>query len=337
MNSNPKYTTLAAWPLAICQALDAQNIDPDPLLKAAQLNRKDFVDQPDGRVDVSLMTQFWHLVKEATGDEAFGLSVPKYVQPMHFRALGLLMLTTDTLENALLKLGRYSALVSNSVTIRLEQSPELLGFCIDPIPGVDISVMAVDSFYGTLVGFAAQLGADANSIEHLQLMRSEPKNPKKWESYFQAPVTFNAEQNCLWVKRSGLKSLAVMGDEKLAAYNESVVQKYVAQLETESISHKVKHLILAQLEKSEPSLTEIANQLNIAERSLRRKLQEDGANYRDLLQQCRMELAEHYLQNTELSITDIALRIGFADTSNFSRAFARWYNKSPSQFRNDGP
>ena len=109
MNSSVKHTTLAAWPLAICQALEANGIDPDPLLNSARLNRADFIDQPDGRVDVNLMTQFWQAVEDTTQDPAFALSVSNYVQPMHFRALGLLMLTTQNLESALLKLGQYQS------------------------------------------------------------------------------------------------------------------------------------------------------------------------------------------------------------------------------------
>jgi AraC-like DNA-binding protein len=335
MNSTAKYTTLAAWPLAICRALEAQSIDPDPLLAQAQLNRDDFIAHPDGRVDVQLMTRFWDLVLKTTGDESFGLAVPKYVQPMHFRALGLLMLTTDTLESGLLKLGQYAPMVSNSVTIHVEQTPDLIGFCINPIHGVDISVMAVDSFYGTLVAFANQLGAQPDCIERLELLRQKPASPSKWELFFNAPILFNAKQNCLWVKREKLNNSAVMGDEKMAAYNESVVQNYVKELETESFSNKVKHLVLAQLEKGEPSINDIAEQLKVTDRSLRRHLQEENTSYRDILQQCRMGMAEHYLLKTDLSITDIALRLGFADASNFTRAFSRWFNKSPSQFRSD--
>ncbi|MFT6976236.1 MAG: hypothetical protein ACJA0E_002242, partial [Bermanella sp.] len=108
MTATPKYTTLAAWPLAICKALESAGIDPNPLLKSASLKRSDFIDQPDGRVDVALMTQFWQAVATKTQDPAFGLSVAKYVQPMHFRALGMLMLTDTNLESAITKLGQYS-------------------------------------------------------------------------------------------------------------------------------------------------------------------------------------------------------------------------------------
>lgn len=126
MTHTATYTTLAAWPLVICQALEARGIQPSTLLKAAQLNREEFVSNPDGRLDVKLMTRFWEVVLEATDDEAFGLSVALYAQPMHFRALGLLIHTTGNLEQVFLKLGQYSALASNSASMRIEQTPQNL-------------------------------------------------------------------------------------------------------------------------------------------------------------------------------------------------------------------
>lgn len=333
MNSNVKYSTLAAWPLAICRALEANDIDPEPLLKSCGMNREAFINNPDSRVDIQLMTRFWDTVLHETRDESFGLIVGQYALPMHFRALGLLMHTTDSLENALQKLGQYSALVSNSAMIRIEQTPTSLGFCIDPIAGVAISSLAVDSFFATLTQFILQLGAKPPLVEQVELQKSPPRSPQLWEQFFRAPVVFGADQNALWLRRSQLKTSLIMGDDRLAAYNESLVQDYVKHLATSSLSHRVKHLILACMDQGEPPVADIADRLNLTERSLRRHLKEEGVTFREILQQCRMEMADYYLTRTELPITDIAMRLGFADASNFTRAFARWFAKSPSEFR----
>ena len=337
MNSSAKHTTLAAWPLAICRALEAKGIDPEPLLIAAQLKRSDLVDQPDGRIDVNLMTQFWQAVEDKTENPAFALSVADFVQPMHFRALGLLMLTSKSLESALLKLGQYSELVSNSVTTRTETTPELIGLCIDPIASVDIHPMSIDSFFATLLTFSKQLGANTDLIESVELKRPKPESANEWQSRFNAPVTFSAKQNCLWFKRSSLKDTGMMGDEKLAAFNESVVKDYITNMNTSVISLKVKNIITTSLEEGEPNIQNIAKQLNMSDRSLRRRLSEENVSYRDLLKEVRMELAHHYLLQTQLPITSISLRLGFTDTSNFSRAFTRWFNTSPSQYRSEAP
>ncbi|MBK1873588.1 AraC family transcriptional regulator [Marinobacter sp. 1-3A] len=334
MTKKATYTTLAAWPLAICQALEARGIPPGPLLAAAQLNREEFVSHPEGRLDVRLMTRFWEVVLEATGDEAFGLSVAQYVQPMNFRALGLLMHTAGNLEQAFLKLGQYSALVSNSASIRIEQTPQNLVFCIDPIPGVTISTMAIDSFLATLTRFADQLGAARPFVDKVEFLQPSPRRPEAWSRFFGAPVAFGAAQNAVWLNRLQLKRAEVMGDLQMSAYSESLVQSYVGGLGDVPLTHQVKQLLNAQLEKSEPNISVIAQRLNLTERSLRRRLKDENTTYRDLVQQCRMELAEHYLTHTSLSITDIALRVGFTDTGNFSRAFTRHFGKTPSGFRN---
>ena len=339
ISSNTKQpTTLAAWPLAICQALEAINIDPDPLLASAGLMRTVLFDHPDGRVDITSMTRFWQAVEETTQDPSFGLSVANYVQPMHFRALGLLMLTSKSLESALMKLGQYSELVSNSVETYTETTEHLIGLTIKPIPGIDIHPMSIDSFFSTLLSFSNQLGASLNAIHHVELMREIPCTSEKWQQRFSAPIQFSANYNCLWFKREKLGRSGIMGDEKLAAFNESVVKDYISNMNSNLVQLKVKNIIMAllegnQLDSTEPSIQTVAGQLNMSERSLRRRLKEEGANYRDLLKEARMRLASHYLLQTQLPITAIALHLGFTDTSNFSRAFTRWFAQSPSQFR----
>lgn len=339
-SNNKQPTTLAAWPLAICQALEAIKIDPDPLLASAQLKRADFIDQPDGRVDIRLMTAFWQAVENTTQDSSFALTVANYVQPMHFRALGLLMLTSQNLESALTKLGQYSELVSNSVNTYTETTDELIGLTIEPIPGIAIHPMSIDSFFSTLLSFSNQLGASVNAIDHVELMRAKPNAAEKWQQRFNAPIHFSAERNCLWLKREKLGRVGIMGDEKLAAFNESVVKDYISNMNSNLVQLKVKNIITALLENNqkkcaEPSIQTIASQLNMSERSLRRYLKEEDVSYRDLLKESRMELASHYLLQTQLPITTIALHLGFTDTSNFSRAFTRWFAQSPSQFRQE--
>jgi len=77
----------------------------------------------------------------------------------------------------------------------------------------------------------------------------------------------------------------------------------------------------------------VATQLEVGERTLRRYLLEEQNNFRQLLKNGRMEMANHYLQQPSLTITDIALRLSFTNASNFSRAFQRHYGISPSQYR----
>lgn len=327
------HTTLAAWPLAISRALEANHIDPMPLLQAADIDLQHLRNNPDDRVDVSKMTVFWDLLEKATEDPSFGLKVARYVQPMHFRALGLLMFTTSRIEIALEKLAEYHSLVSNSADITLTKTPERIGFAIKPLPAVTISEMAIDSFYATIVHFINQLTQSQHYLEKVQLIRMKPDNPNTWSKHFECPVEFGCEQNCLWIYRAKLQQDTFMGDEQLAAQNEQAVQHYLANRLTIGWAEKVRLYVLTHLDQGEPPLIEIAEHYSLGERTLRRHLQDEDTSFRQILQVCRIELAQHYLLKTTLSITEISYRLGFKDTSNFSRAFQRWLNASPSEYR----
>ena len=95
----------------------------------------------------------------------------------------------------------------------------------------------------------------------------------------------------------------------------------------------MKTFIINALDEGEPSIQTIADQLHMSERSLRRHLKDESTSFRHMLNETRMELAQHYLKHSQLTITQISMRLAFTDTSNFSRAFSRQFNCSPSQFR----
>jgi AraC-like DNA-binding protein len=82
-----------------------------------------------------------------------------------------------------------------------------------------------------------------------------------------------------------------------------------------------------------PSLAALAAARNVAPRSLMRHLREAGTSYRRIVEEVRADLAMEYLRDTRLPLAVIAERLGFSDTSNFSRAFRSWYGRSPGSCR----
>ena len=67
--------------------------------------------------------------------------------------------------------------------------------------------------------------------------------------------------------------------------------------------------------------------------TLQRHLQQAGTSYQEILDQLRRELAEHYLQHSELPIQDIAAYLGFSYTRSFHRSFKQWTGCTPGQYR----
>jgi len=91
--------------------------------------------------------------------------------------------------------------------------------------------------------------------------------------------------------------------------------------------------IIDQLPDGEPSRREVASELAMSERTLARRLSDRDYTFSSLVDEVRGQLAKEYLRQSRFSVTDVAFLLGFSDQSNFARAFKRWTDQSPSEFR----
>ncbi|MET0051732.1 MAG: helix-turn-helix transcriptional regulator [Candidatus Thiodiazotropha sp.] len=91
--------------------------------------------------------------------------------------------------------------------------------------------------------------------------------------------------------------------------------------------------IIEDLPNGLPRQTQIAQQLNLSLRNLQRKLQHEGTNFKQLVDETRKALAIEYLTASGKPLIEIGYLLGFTESSNFSRAFRRWTGESPQNYR----
>ena len=101
----------------------------------------------------------------------------------------------------------------------------------------------------------------------------------------------------------------------------------------DSMSDRVRTLLLAELRGGNPSLVTIAEQIGTSPRTLRRRLGDEGASFQALLDELRMSLSDRYLGEEKLTATAVAMLLGFSSASSFHRAFKRWYGTNPERYR----
>jgi len=82
-----------------------------------------------------------------------------------------------------------------------------------------------------------------------------------------------------------------------------------------------------------PSMDAIAVQMGMTERTLRRRLRDEGRSYADIIDEVRKKLAMEYLTATRMSVDDVAWKIGFSDSSNLRRAVKRWTGQTINEVR----
>lgn len=98
------------------------------------------------------------------------------------------------------------------------------------------------------------------------------------------------------------------------------------------LEEAIRHAVLAAGGRP-PGLASLAAARHVAPRTLMRRLGESGTSYQRIVDDVRAELAMDYLRHTRLPLAAIAERLGFSDTSNFSRAFRAWFGRSPGSCR----
>jgi AraC-like DNA-binding protein len=101
---------------------------------------------------------------------------------------------------------------------------------------------------------------------------------------------------------------------------------------TLQLQRQLQHYILQQLPQA-PRLSSAARAMHMSSRTLQRILQQSHCSFRQLVNQCRHQLAQQYLQHSNLTLQQIAFQLGFEEQSSFQKAFKGWQGCSPGAFR----
>jgi len=180
------------------------------------------------------------------------------------------------------------------------------------------------------------IGSEARPIKVLVDYKA-PKNFKRYREIFRCPVYFEEKTVEIHYPSSYLSQEMDSHDQAahdaLEVLQSSLVKKMSAE---KDIVNDVK-MALRRKPGLFPRLEQVASNLAMSPRTLRRKLGAEGVRFQDLLDDERRRIAEDYLANSTLSIQHIAEQCDFSDAQNFSQAFKRWSGMSPTEYRNTHP
>src|SRR4030095_8911584 len=97
----------------------------------------------------------------------------------------------------------------------------------------------------------------------------------------------------------------------------------------------VENALVPLLPHGKARLREVAAKLAMSERTLARRLAPEGTSFNAVLEELRFELAKRYIDDPDLSISEIAWLLGYQEVSAFTHAFKRWSGKTPRQMRTE--
>lgn len=262
-----------------------------------------------------------------------GMDVGFQTQASAHGALGAAMIASRNLSDALCLTQRFSA---------LRQHMAVIHFRFDTEFHVELEELAElgkirEYLLGQLVAGLAQLLTTLTGRELQAALSIEwPFARPAWAEQYQRLARVNGfDAPCLRIRIDP----DLLTSPSLAA-DEEALQRAVRDCELQlqrlqaggSLSQRVR-VQLASCEGAMPSLDAMAALEHLSPRTFIRRLALEQQHYQQLLDEVREERACWLLHQTELSVEVIASRLGYVDTSNFSRTFKRWLGQTPRQFR----
>jgi AraC-like DNA-binding protein len=267
-------------------------------------------------------------------DPLVGLHAAERAQLEDIDVLGYLARQCPTALVALEKMQALTRLVGDASEVSLERAPGQVIVRLG-LSGGRTSIPELADFGVASGHIALKLltGGGANALR-VELARPKPKDPAAYKQFFGAPVQFGAARGMVVYDEAAFLAPLPRSDARLAEMLREHAHARLERLPARSnLLDLVRARLRAQCEDNGPSLRKVAAALRMSERTLSRRLDQAGTQFRALLDEVRRERAEYLLQASALSISDIAQRLGFSDATAFGRAFRRWFGVTPTRYR----
>lgn len=156
------------------------------------------------------------------------------------------------------------------------------------------------------------------------------------ENYFGCRIKTGGNCNKLTLHRSDLDSPFVSYNKELLEILAPVLDQSLDEQErSNSITETVMWVLERSLTGGRPDIQTIASELGMSNRTLQRRLTDEGTSFKLLLTQIRHERARAYLADPSLDISEVAFLIGYEDQNSFYRAFRHWEDDTPSNWRTE--
>lgn len=171
-------------------------------------------------------------------------------------------------------------------------------------------------------------------LAHVEFDFPKPQNAADYEALFGCEVRFMQPTMALVLRRAALTKGRRVAPTRLVTMKDIVLE--VTSGPPRDVFSSIEALVRVGVDEGSVEMERIAGQLGYGERTMRRKLDEIGISYRDLVLKTRMDRARELIAETQIPITEIAVMLGYSDAAHFGRAFRRMTGMAPGDARRSG-
>ncbi len=269
-----------------------------------------------------------------SGDPHFCLRLGRRAKISNFGTLGFALMSCVNLREVLHLLVRYHPVLNLGPKWELTT---IEGGAVLRTPTSfkhsDGHRAMMETAFSTLYAIGENLLDGPIEQIELQLNYTAPAHSDVYEKYFAMPVKFD-QQACqaILVDHDLDRSLRTANPAGNVILREQCEDMLRSLNRTDNVSAAVRR-ILIHAGREFPDISAVSDQLGMGERTLRRRLKDEGSSFRTICDEVRNVLACQYLSTTQITIAEIAYLLGYSETVSFRRAFIRWNAQTPQQYR----
>lgn len=266
-------------------------------------------------------------------DPLLGLHLGQHVTPAHFGVMGYVLLACENLGAALQRMETFHRLLYdvNPLQLRLESKTMVLEWAAERgRPGALVDETAISA----LVQIGRDITASGLGPSLIRFINPPPADTQAYVEYFGCPVHF-AQPVTQAVFPADYLALPLRApDAALLALLESQAERLLASLPAvDELEPQVRRAVAQLAPAGAHSLDNVAQVLHVSPRTLHRRLQGRGVNFRRVRDDTLSRIAQDHLADPHLQLADVALLLGYSEQSAFNRAFRRWTGQTPRQCR----
>jgi AraC-like DNA-binding protein len=313
---------------------ERRGLDFAELLAASGLTPDDVAD-PDAEISLNAGARLLDDAAVRCGDPCLGIHWAEEYPPSSIGVLGYLIFNAPSLRAAVKSIARYVSIHVRPVDISFDEEDGYghLSWQLPPeltAPRTQYVSLAMATLILRLRKHAGPTWTPVGvELEHRELADRETVL-----RVLGSNVRYDCPRNVLHIRSSVLDRSAGDADHRLYDILRQLGERLLAECQQDhDIVGKTRRAIVAQLESGEAKLKTVAEQLGLSAGTLRSRLAAVDTNFDAVMADTRRRMAETYLRDTELPLTEIAFLLGFSELSAFTRAAGKWFGAPPSARR----
>ncbi|MBZ6075922.1 AraC family transcriptional regulator [Microvirga sp. WGZ8] len=318
----------------VAPTLEEFGIDPGALIKEAGIDPGLF-DDGDNLIPHAALGRLLSLSVARSNCPHFGLLVGRRATILSLGMMGRLMQHSETVGEALHSLVSSLSIQNRGAVSSLTVCDDIALFSysvyqrdVESVEQISDGALAV-----VINALRTLIGSEWNPSEVL-LPRAAPADLQPYRRHFRTPVRFNQEVAAIVFPACDLKRRIAGADPLLRTMLEERIKRMRSEPGSE-FPDDIRRLLRMRLTNNRCSANDIADLLAMHRRTLSRRLKGSGLGYRTIANEVRFEIARQLLEDTEVSLSQIAAALGYSEASAFTRAFRRWSGQTPTAWRTE--